>query len=205
MPTPEITHVMVVDDEDDARAALTLCLQREGYRVTPCAHAGDFWQTFGASGADLVLLDVRMPGEDGYSIARRLRADRMADVGIIMVSALGDTVDKVVGLEVGADDYITKPFHCRELVARVHSVLRRHHPVPTTTPFGRLDEIVSKLDQLAGQVQQIDQGTRHIEHAVNATERTSCPQCGSPLHYHRAESGRLGICEACGWSHFVEG
>lgn len=204
MSDPEAPHILVVDDEADARDALTLCLQREGYRVTPCAHATAFWEAWASEGGDLVLLDVRMPGEDGLSVARSLRAQRGYDVGIIMVTGMGDTVDKVVGLEIGADDYVTKPFHCRELVARVHSVLRRHTPTAASaTPLSKLDEIAHKLDELSGKVQQVDHETRQIEAAVGAGARVNCPQCGSPIKYHRAESGRLGICESCGWSNFV--
>ena len=118
-------HILVVDDEAEVRDLLQEYLSRQEFRIStaesvPAARAmldGE------ASGADLVILDLRMPGEDGLVLARELRS--RSNVAIIMLTASGETIDRVVGLEIGADDYVAKPFDPRELLARIRSVLRR--------------------------------------------------------------------------------
>jgi two-component system phosphate regulon response regulator OmpR len=116
-------RLIVVDDEPQIRGIVVDYLGQDGYSVDGCASGEELDVALAARPADLVLLDISMPGEDGVSIARRLRA--RGSPGIIMVTALDDVVDRIVGLEVGADDYITKPFNLRELRARVRAVLRR--------------------------------------------------------------------------------
>jgi DNA-binding response OmpR family regulator len=116
-------RVIVVDDEPDIRAMIADYLGRDGYAVSRCASGAELDVTLQSGAADLVVLDVSLPGEDGISIARRLRA--AGTTSIIMLTALDDVVDRIVGLEVGADDYLTKPFDLRELRARVRAVLRR--------------------------------------------------------------------------------
>jgi two-component system phosphate regulon response regulator OmpR len=117
-------RVLIVEDDNEVREAVADYLASHGYA---CAQAGDGKAMRAALAADaapdLVLLDLKLPGEDGLSLARWLRDNH--DVAIIMVTAAGDVVDRVVGLEVGADDYLGKPFDLRELLARVKSVLRR--------------------------------------------------------------------------------
>ncbi len=116
-------HVLIVEDDPDVRAMLTEYLSTHGYEVSQ-AESGDTMRAALARRVpDAVLLDVNLPGEDGLSLARYLR--ERYKLGIIMVTAAGDVVDRVVGLEVGADDYIAKPFDPRELRARLKSVLRR--------------------------------------------------------------------------------
>ncbi len=119
-------HILVVDDDARVRAMLARYFEGEGFRVTLAADGATMRQCFSGSSVDLVLLDLVLPGEDGLLLARELRAQ--SDVGIIMLTGRGDMVDRVVGLEVGADDYIPKPFELREVLARVKSVLRRRHP-----------------------------------------------------------------------------
>jgi two-component system OmpR family response regulator len=119
-------RLVVVDDEPDIRSMVADYLGRDGYAVSRCASGAELDTVLEAGPADLVLLDVSLPGEDGISIARRLRATR--SMPIIMLTALDDVVDRIVGLEVGADDYMTKPFDLRELRARVRAVLRRSGP-----------------------------------------------------------------------------
>jgi len=116
-------RLVVVDDEPDIRAMVADYLGRDGYAVSRCASGAELETVLEAGPADLVVLDVSLPGEDGLSIARRLRATR--SMPIIMLTAHDDVVDRIVGLEVGADDYMTKPFDLRELRARVRAVLRR--------------------------------------------------------------------------------
>ena len=151
-------HIVVVDDEPDIRDSIAEYLAMRGFRVSQAEGAAALRRIVGrAEPVDLVLLDVRMPGEDGLSLARWLREH--AKVGVIMVTASGDTVDRVAGLEVGADDYIAKPFDLRELLARVRSVLRRVAAMPTkpTAPdqvrFGRfiLDLAGNSLATEAGE------------------------------------------------------
>ncbi|MCO5160420.1 MAG: response regulator [Mesorhizobium sp.] len=117
------SRLMIVDDEPEIRGMLADFLAHEGYVVGAASGGAELDDALAAGEPDLILLDVAMPGEDGLSIARRVKASRTTP--IIMLSALGDTVDRIVGLEVGADDYIAKPFDVRELRARVRAVLRR--------------------------------------------------------------------------------
>ena len=125
------THIAVVDDEADIRHLLAGYLQANGYRVTPLPSGAALMDTVRADIPALVLLDLGLPGEDGFDIARRLREGFRG--GLVIVTGRGDAVDKVVGLEVGADDYVTKPFDLRELLARVKAVLRRVAPTPQAT------------------------------------------------------------------------
>ena len=116
-------HILVVDDDKEIRALLSDFLARSGYRVSVAQNGAAMMQTLGAARIDLVILDIMMPGEDGLSLCRRLRV--AGTVPIIMLTAMGTEMDRVVGLEMGADDYLSKPFSARELLARVRAVLRR--------------------------------------------------------------------------------
>jgi two-component system response regulator RegX3 len=118
-----VTRVLVVEDEESFSDALSYMLRREGFEVAVAADGHEALASFDRSGADLVLLDVMLPGLSGTEVCRMLR--QRSNVPIIMVTARDSEVDKVVGLELGADDYVTKPFSSRELVARVRAVLRR--------------------------------------------------------------------------------
>ena len=118
-----MTRVLVVEDEESFSDALSYMLRREGYEVEVAATGPDALTAFDRAGADMVLLDLMLPGLSGTEVCRSLRA--RSHVPIIMVTARDSEVDKVVGLELGADDYVTKPFSSRELVARIRAVLRR--------------------------------------------------------------------------------
>jgi two-component system, OmpR family, response regulator len=115
-------HILVVDDDQRIRQMLSRYFDQEGYRVS-VAGDGAAMRAQLTDSVEVVLLDVVMPGEDGLTLAREIRAK--SDVGIIMLTGRDDVLDRIVGLEVGADDYIPKPFHLREVLARVKSVLRR--------------------------------------------------------------------------------
>jgi two-component system, OmpR family, response regulator RegX3 len=117
------THVLVVEDESSFADALTVGLEREGFRVTVAADGATALRSFAADPPDLVLLDLMLPGISGLDVCREIRLK--SDVPIIIVTAKGEEVDTVVGLEVGADDYVTKPYRLRELVARMRAVVRR--------------------------------------------------------------------------------
>ncbi|CAN5425994.1 response regulator [soil metagenome] len=122
-------HIAIVDDEVEITRLLGSYLQGQGYRITPLHDGQSLMQLMLDDAPALVLLDLGLPGEDGLSIARRLREHHHC--GLVIVTGRGDAIDKVVGLEVGADDYVTKPFDLRELAARIKAVIRRM--VPQTT------------------------------------------------------------------------
>jgi len=119
-PYDLLVHLLVVEDEDAIAEPLVEGLRREGFEVTRVATGAAALE---AAPVDLVLLDLRLPDTDGYAVCRQLRA--RSDVPIIMVTAKGEEIDRVVGLELGADDYVVKPFGFRELLARIHAVGRR--------------------------------------------------------------------------------
>jgi phosphate regulon transcriptional regulator PhoB len=124
MPAP--THVLVVEDESDIRDLIRFHLEAEGFAVHEAATGEEALAQMGHPGPDLVILDLMLPGTDGMTVCRRLRADPMtAGVPVIMLTAKAAEVDRVLGLEMGADDYVTKPFSPRELMARVKAILRR--------------------------------------------------------------------------------
>jgi DNA-binding response OmpR family regulator len=127
----EPVHVVVVDDEPEIRIMLSDYLTHAGFRVSAAEGGAAMRRVLAEGAADLVILDITMPGEDGLSLARYLR-EHTKGVGIVMLTAADGVVDRIVGLEMGADDYIAKPVDLRELLARVRSVLRRLHlpPVP---------------------------------------------------------------------------
>ena len=115
--------ILIVDDDQRLRRLLSRFLLREGYQVREAGNADEMRRAFTTRDVDLVVLDLMLPGVDGLTLAKELRAS--SNVPIIMLTGKGSTVDKVVGLEVGADDYVTKPFDERELLARVRTILRR--------------------------------------------------------------------------------
>ena len=121
------TKVIVVDDDARLRELLNRYLGEQGYHVRAVANANEMNRLLARERYDLMILDLMLPGEDGLSICRRLRGAN-EDMPIIMLTAKGDEVDRIVGLEVGADDYLPKPFNPRELVARMQAVLRRRPP-----------------------------------------------------------------------------
>ena len=125
-PSPETNtaSLLVVDDDLVTQARLNAYFSQEGYRVLLAGDGETFWRLLEHAAVDLVLLDINLPGQDGLSLARELRA-RDPAIGIILLTSRNDDIDKIVGLEVGADDYVTKPFNPRELLARVKSLLRR--------------------------------------------------------------------------------
>jgi len=127
-------RLMLVDDEPDLCAMVAEYLGRHGYIVETAANGGELDKHLYHSVPDLIILDINLPGESGLDIARRIRA--RSDVPIIMLTAADEVIDRVVGLELGADDYVTKPFDLRELRARIQAVIRRNAraAVPATDP-----------------------------------------------------------------------
>ncbi len=120
----ESAHLLIVDDDERICRSLECYLQHEGYHVSSVSDGKAMWQYYEVNQPDLILLDIMLPDVDGITLARELRVKKPG-TGIIILTAKDDDVDTIVGLEVGADDYITKPFDNRQLLARIHSVLRR--------------------------------------------------------------------------------
>ena len=124
-PSP---HVLVVDDSADIREPLAKYLAKKGLRVATASGSEEARRLLKSSAIDLVVLDIMMPGEDGLSLCRMLR--ETTDIPVILLTAMGEETDRIVGLEIGADDYVTKPFNPRELLARIKAVLRRSQSLP---------------------------------------------------------------------------
>ncbi|MEK9662673.1 MAG: response regulator, partial [Alphaproteobacteria bacterium] len=121
-------HILVVDDHRDIREPLARYLEKNGLRVSQAAGGDAARKLMKTAAIDLVVLDVMMPGEDGLTLCRHLR--ETTEVPVILLTAMAEETDRIVGLEVGADDYVTKPFNPRELLARIKAVLRRTHASP---------------------------------------------------------------------------
>jgi two-component system OmpR family response regulator len=130
MPMPSPPHILIVEDDAKVRLLLRRCFEGEGFRVSEAATGAEAMERLAIGTVDLVTLDLQLPDGDGLAVGREIRT--RSPVPIIMVTGKGDTIDRVVGLELGADDYITKPFQLREVVARVRAVLRR-----TAVPGGQ--------------------------------------------------------------------
>ena len=144
-------NILLVEDDDSIAEPLRKGLEREGYSVHRVATGREALAT---TGAEMVLLDLGLPDIDGLDVCRRLRA--ASDVPIIVVSARGEEIDRVLGLELGADDYLTKPFSVRELVARIRAILRRTATEPTSSPSSD-DPIAQRIGDL-----EIDRRTHRV-------------------------------------------
>lgn len=199
--------ILVVEDDPEIRALVGALLVREGFRVEEAEDAVSMDAVLGRVGPDLIILDLMLPGEDGLSICRRIRARH--DVPILMLTAKSEEIDRVVGLEMGADDYLVKPFGPRELVARVRAVLRRGsramHPPDRRFAFG---DFVIDLDarQLVRRPSSADErGVRlarvpRAEAATRAHARSDSrldarPQRG-PVRPHRRHADLAAAAQA---------
>ena len=139
------SRVLIVEDEPDIRELVVHHLKREGYQVSAASSGEEALRQVHAAPPDLVILDLMMPAMDGLEVCRRLRQDpATTSLPIVMLTAKGEEVDRVLGLEIGADDYVVKPFSPKELLARVRAVLRRSRPAPDASPL-RLGELVIDL------------------------------------------------------------
>ncbi len=143
--TKEKQRILIVDDDPNIAQLIKLYLEKEGYEVTVCDRGDTALSAFKQNPPSLVLLDVMLPGMDGYQVCRAIRQD--STVPIIMLTAKDETFDKVLGLELGADDYMTKPFENKELVARVKAVLRRAAPEETADKTLSFPGLTISLDQ----------------------------------------------------------
>ena len=149
-------HILVVDDDPDIRSLLREYLERQGLRVSTAADARQMRAMLASGGVDLVVLDLMLPGEDGLSLCRDLRARDVDPLPVLMLTARSDESDRILGLEMGADDYLTKPFAARELLARIRAILRRTRMLP---PNLRVSETA---DGLAFGDWRLDTRGRHL-------------------------------------------
>lgn len=125
-------HILIVDDDTEIRSLLSLYLEKNGLTVSAVADGKGMWQALAAGNIDLIVLDLMLPGDDGLTLCRNLRARAdLPDIPVIMLTARGEETDRIVGLEMGADDYLAKPFSARELLARIKVILRRTRRLPT--------------------------------------------------------------------------
>jgi two-component system, OmpR family, response regulator len=148
--TVSLSHIAILDDEADITQMLGTYLRSHGYRVTELHKGAALAALLQSDPPALLLLDLGLPGEDGLAIARGLRQGGQRPLGLVIVTGRGDAVDKVVGLEIGADDYITKPFDLRELLARVKAVLRRVAPAEVGTAAAEASDPSQRCLAFAG-------------------------------------------------------
>jgi two-component system OmpR family response regulator len=134
MPEKTVPHILIVDDDREIRDLLNRFLVKHGLRVSTARDGVEMTRTLDGAAIDLVVLDLMLPGEDGLSLCRKLRAT--TSLPVIMLTAMGEDTDRIVGLEMGADDYLPKPFNPRELLARIKAVLRRVQSLPAASPKG---------------------------------------------------------------------
>lgn len=129
-PMEHVDHILVVDDDREIRQMVADYLQKNGLRATAVADGREMRAVLDTHAVDLIVLDLMMPGEDGLTLARNLRAGKHRAVPVVMLTARDDQTDRIIGLEMGADDYVTKPFAARELLARIKAVIRRARMLP---------------------------------------------------------------------------
>ncbi|MGQ9364953.1 response regulator [Azospirillum sp. ST 5-10] len=148
-----IDHVLIVDDDRDIRELVSGYLKRNGLRVTLAADGRQMRSFLERDRVDLIVLDIMMPGDDGLVLCRELRAGRHATIPVLMLTARNDETDRILGLEMGADDYLAKPFAARELLARIKAILRRARMLPPNLQISEAGQLLSfgnwRLDTVA--------------------------------------------------------
>ncbi|MCB1829877.1 MAG: response regulator [Chromatiaceae bacterium] len=152
MNTPQ-DHILVVDDDPEIRYLLKSFLEKNGYQVSSAAEGDGMWRALEQAHIDLIVLDLMLPGTDGMELCRTLRAG--SRIPVIMLTARGDEMDRILGLEMGADDYLAKPFSARELMARIKVVLRRVREMPA-------DPLADVPEQLAFSGWRLDTRTQYL-------------------------------------------
>lgn len=148
-----VDHILVVDDDQDIRQMVADYLQKNGLRATTAADGRQMRAVLDTTAIDLIVLDLMMPGEDGLVLCRNLRASKHRAIPIVMLTARDDSTDRIIGLEMGADDYIVKPFSARELLARINAVIRRTRMLPPNLQITEASRLLAfgqwKLDTTA--------------------------------------------------------
>ncbi|MFT4272990.1 MAG: response regulator [Pantoea sp.] len=151
-----IDHILVVDDDRDIRELITDYLVKSGYRATGAANGREMRAVLAANAIDLVVLDIMMPGDDGLTLCRQLRSDPQRNLPILMLTARSEDSDRILGLEMGADDYLIKPFVARELLARIKAILRRTRALPPNLQITETGRLIAFGDW------QLDTSARHL-------------------------------------------
>lgn len=170
-----VDHILIVDDDREIRQMVAAYLHKNGLRTTTAADGREMRAALETSDVDLIVLDVMMPGEDGLSLCRGLRAGAHRAVPVVMLTARDDETDRIVGLEMGADDYVVKPFSSRELLARINAVIRRTRMLPPNLQ-------VSEAGRLIGFGQwRLDTTARHLLDAAG----TAYPLSGAEFRLLR--------------------
>lgn len=156
-----LDHILIVDDDHEIRALLETYLHKHGFKVTSVANGRQMRAALESLAIDLIVLDLMLPGEDGLTLCRDLRAGESKAIPILMLTARNEETDRVVGLEMGADDYLTKPFAARELLARIRAVLRRTRMLPPNL------NVTEAANMLAFGEWRLDTTARHLLDAQN--------------------------------------
>ncbi|MGF6495749.1 two-component system OmpR family response regulator [Luteibacter sp. 621] len=151
-----IDHILVVDDDHGIRTGVVDYLRKNGLRATAAADGREMFTQLEASAFDLVVLDIMMPGDDGLALCRNLRAGKHKAIPVLLLTARDDETDRIIGLEMGADDYLTKPFSPRELLARIKAVIRRTRMLPPNL------RITEATEMLAFGTWRLDTTARHL-------------------------------------------
>lgn len=149
-------HILVVDDDRDIRELIVDYLHKSGYRATGAANGKEMRAVLDKQHIDLVVLDVMMPGDDGLTLCRQLRSDKHQHLPVLMLTARSDDMDRILGLEMGADDYLVKPFVARELLARIKAILRRFRTLPPNLQVTEAGRIIAFGEW------QLDTSARHL-------------------------------------------
>lgn len=151
-----VDHILVVDDDRDIRELITDYLIKSGYRATAAANGREMRAVLSSSMVDLVVLDIMMPGDDGLTLCRQLRSDPRQNLPVLMLTARSEETDRILGLEMGADDYLIKPFVARELLARIKAILRRTRALPPNLHITGAGRIIAFGEW------QLDTSARHL-------------------------------------------
>jgi len=149
-------HILVVDDDRDIRELIVDYLLKSGYRATGAANGKEMRAVLDKQAVDLVVLDIMMPGDDGLTLCRQLRSGQHKDLPILMLTARHDDMDRILGLEMGADDYVVKPFVARELLARIKAIMRRFRTLPPNLQVTEAGRIIAFGDW------KLDTSARHL-------------------------------------------
>jgi len=149
-------HILVVDDDRDIRELIVDYLLKSGYRATGAANGKEMRAVLDKQAVDLVVLDIMMPGDDGLTLCRQLRSGQHKDLPILMLTARHDDMERILGLEMGADDYVVKPFVARELLARIKAIMRRFRTLPPNLQVTEAGRIIAFGDW------QLDTSARHL-------------------------------------------